>query len=118
MLPQAMGYQADIDFLTSDGAGSPLGALHASNPALLAISGETGQTADTILWQNVLRMYSRMLPNSIANSVWLASPDIFFELATMALTVGTGGSAVWIVDAHGAPQLTLLGRPVIMQGKN
>jgi HK97 family phage major capsid protein len=46
--------------------------------------------------------------------VWLASPDVFVELATMALEVGTGGSAVWLTDAHGTPVLTLLGRPVIM----
>jgi HK97 family phage major capsid protein len=38
-------------------------------------------------------------------------------LATMALNVGVGGSAVWIPDAHGAPQLTLLGCPVILSEK-
>lgn len=117
MLPQAIAYNADIDFLTGTGAGEPLGALHSTNPGLLAVAAEGGQLADTIVWQNVLRMYSRMLPTSIPNSVWIASPDTFFELATMALAVGTGGSAVWITDAHGAPQLTLLGRPVIMTEK-
>src|SRR3546814_6777044 len=35
----------------------------------------------------------------------------------MALTVGTGGSAVWLTDGTGAPTLTLLGRPVIMTEK-
>ena len=117
MLPPAMAYNADIDFLTGTGAGEPLGALHTTNPALLAISAESGQPTDTIVWQNVLRMYARMLPQSIGRSVWLASPDTFVELATMALTVGTGGSAVWITDGHAAPTLTLLGRPVIMTEK-
>jgi HK97 family phage major capsid protein len=117
MLPEAMAYNADIDFLTALGAGEPLGALAVGNPALLVVAKETGQAAATIVWENVLRMYSRMLPTSIANSVWLASPDTFMELATMALTVGTGGSAVWITDGHGSPVLTLLGRPVIMTEK-
>lgn len=117
MLPQAIAYNADLDFLKGTGAGEPLGALHANNAALLAIAAESGQSTDTIVWQNVLRMYARMLPTSISNAVWLASPDTFVELATMALSVGTGGSAVWITDAHGAPQLTLLGRPVIMTEK-
>lgn len=117
MLPAAMAYNADIDFLTGTGAGEPLGVLNTANPGLLVVSAESGQTTDTIVWQNVLRMYARMLPQSISRSVWLASPDVFVELATMALTVGTGGSAVWITDAHGAPQLTLLGRPVIMTEK-
>lgn len=117
MLPQGLAYNADLDFLKGDGASEPLGALHAGNPGLLAIAAESGQPTTTIVWQNVLRMYSRMLPSSIPNSVWLASPDTFVELATMALTVGTGGSAVWITDATGSPQLTLLGRPVIMTEK-
>lgn len=117
MLPPAMAYNADIDFLLGTGAGEPLGALSAGNPGLLVVDKEAGQTATTIVWQNVLRMYARMLPQSINRAVWLASPDVFVELATMALNVGTGGSAVWITDAHGAPQLTLLGRPVILTEK-
>jgi HK97 family phage major capsid protein len=117
MLPPAFAYNADIDFLTGLGAGEPLGALAAGNPALIAVTKETGQPNTTIVWQNVLRMYSRMLPTSIPNAVWLASPDCFFELATMALAVGTGGSAVWITDGTGSPVLTLLGRPVIMTEK-
>lgn len=117
MLPQAMGFNFDLDLLKGTGAGEPLGALSANNPGLLVVGAESGQPTDTIVWQNALRMYSRMLPTSIPNSVWIASPDTFVELATMALTVGTGGSAVWLTDAHGAPQLTLLGRPVIMSEK-
>jgi HK97 family phage major capsid protein len=117
MLPPAMAYNADIDFLLGTGAGEPLGALTAGNPGLLVVDKEGGQAAATIVWQNVLRMYARMLPQSINRSVWLASPDIFVELATMALNVGTGGSAVWLTDAHGKPELTLLGRPVIMTEK-
>jgi HK97 family phage major capsid protein len=117
MLPQAIAYNADIDFLTGLGAGEPLGAIASANPALIAVPAESGQLTDTIVWQNVLKMYARQLPQSISRSVWLASPDTFVELATMALSVGTGGSAVWITDAHGAPQLTLLGRPVIMTEK-
>jgi HK97 family phage major capsid protein len=116
-LPKAMAFYADSDFLTGTGAGEPLGAIATQNPALIVQTKETGQAADTIVWQNALKMYARMLPSSIGRAVWLASPDTFVELATMALSVGTGGSAVWITDGHGAPQLTLLGRPVIMSEK-
>ena len=35
----------------------------------------------------------------------------------MALNVGTGGSAVWLMDGRGTPVLTLLGRPVIVTEK-
>src|SRR3546814_10870093 len=58
-----------------------------------------------------------MLRSVPARSVWIASPDTGVELATMALTVGTGGSAVWLTDGTGAPTLTRRGRPVIMTEK-
>lgn len=117
IFPEAMSFYEDVDFLSANGAGSPLGALHANNGSLIAVPKETNQLVDTIVWQNVIRMYSRMLPSSINRAVWLASPDTFVELATMALSVGTGGSAVWLTDGVGAPVLTLLGRPVIMTEK-
>ena len=117
ILPEAMTFYEDLDYLKGAGAGEPLGALNAGNPGLIVQAKETGQGAATIVWENVLRMYARMLPGSLARAVWLVSPDTFVEIATMALSVGTGGSAVWLMDAHGAPVLTLLGRPVIMTEK-
>lgn len=116
-LPTAMAWFEDLDFLTGTGAGEPLGVLSANNPALITVAKESGQAAATIQWENILRMYARMLPQSLGSAVWIVTQDAFFELATMALNVGTGGSAVWLTDAHGTPQLTLLGRPVIMTEK-
>jgi HK97 family phage major capsid protein len=112
--PEAMAYYEDLDFLLGTGAGEPLGSLHVNNTAIISVAKEAGQLASTLLWLNIIRMYARMLPSSLGSAVWLASPDVFVELATMALEVGTGGSAVWLTDAHGTPVLTLLGRPVIM----
>lgn len=116
-LPAAVGFFEDLDFLNGTGAGEPLGALNDGNGALISVAKETGQGAATIVWENILKMYARMLPSSVARAVWVASPDTFAELATMALSVGTGGSAVWLTDGTGTPQLTLLGRPVLMTEK-
>lgn len=116
-LPSAMSFFEDVDYISGSGAGAPLGGLSVNNTALIVVSKESGQDAATIVWKNVLKMYARMLPSSLSTAVWLASPDVFVELATMALTVGTGGSAVWLTDGHGSPVLTLLGRPVIMSEK-
>lgn len=116
-MPAAFGFFEDLDYLSGNGAGGPLGALHLNNTALIAVPAESGQTATTIVWQNVIKMYARLLPSSVDSAVWIASPDTFSELATMALNVGTGGSAVWITDGRGKPVLTLLGLPVIMSEK-
>lgn len=116
-LPAAMAFQEDIDFISGNGVGGPLGGLNSANTALIVVAAASGQLASTIVWENVIAMYARMLPSSLGTAVWVASPDTFAELATMALSVGTGGSAVWLTDGRGAPVLTLLGRPVIMTEK-
>jgi HK97 family phage major capsid protein len=117
MFPEAIAFAEDVDFLKGTGVGEPLGALSTSNTALIAVAKETSQPAASIMWENVLKMYSRMLPSSLRTAVWIVTPDAFVQLATMALNVGVGGSAVWVPDAHGAPQLTLLGCPVILSEK-
>lgn len=118
-LPAAMSQFEDWDYISGSGVGGPLGGLNAANTALIVVSKQTGQSAaalNQIVWENAIGMYARMLPTSIGNAVWVASPDTFAQLATMALSVGTGGSAVWLTDGRSQPVLTLLGRPVLMTG--
>jgi HK97 family phage major capsid protein len=115
--PQALAYFADVAFLSGSGAGQPLGILTAGNGARVSVAKETNQPADTIVWENIVKMYSRMLPQSLASAVWVVSPDVFPELATMALSVGTGGGPVWLSNGVGGPPATILGRPVIISEK-
>lgn len=121
-LPNGLGHFEDLAFIKGNGVKKPLGMLHADNPALIVASKEVGQAAATITWLNVLSMFSRLLPESFANSVWVATPDAIPEIFTMAVPVGTGGSAVMIGDgsgtnaAQGLPQ-TLLGRPILWSRK-
>lgn len=115
--PAAVAYFEDVAFLQGTGVGEPLGALNALNSALVTVAIEAGQGTSTILWENIVKMYSRMLPQSLARAVWLVPPDAFSELATMALSVGTGGSAIWLNNGVEGPPMTILGRPVIVTEK-
>ncbi len=117
LYPAAISFFEDIAFLTGDGAGQPLGVHNA--PAVVAQAAEAGQPANTIVWENIVGMYSRMLPASLGSAVWIANIDPFPQLATRSLSGGTGGSAVWINNGGGvgAPPMTILGRPVIFTEK-
>lgn len=117
IFPEALAWYEDIAFLKGGGVGEPLGALDGNNTAIVAVSKESGQTAATIVWENIVKMYARMLPGSLDRAVWLVSPDTFPELATMALSVGTGGSAIWLNSGSEGPPMTILGRPVIVSEK-
>lgn len=113
--PMAIADFEDRAFHSGTGVGEPLGFL--ANSATVAIAKESGQAAATILWENVLEMYARMLPSSLNRAVWLYNPAAFRELATMALAVGTGGSAVWLNNGQAGPPLTILGRPAFPDDK-
>ncbi|MFD9398348.1 phage major capsid protein [Streptomyces sp. NPDC060011] len=114
-LPQAVSWFEDDAFINGNGVGQPLGFLNAE--AAVSVAKESGQAAGTILWENIVKAYSRMLPTSHGSAVWIASHDTFPELATMALNVGTGGSAVWLNNGVQGPPMTILGRPVIFTEK-
>lgn len=114
--PATIAWQEDSAFLMGTGVGEPLGAI-TSHAATATVAKESGQVAATIVWENIVKMYARMLPSSLARAVWVVSPDTFPELATMALSVGTGGSAVWLNNGVDGPPMTILGRPVLVTEK-
>jgi HK97 family phage major capsid protein len=115
--PEALAWFEDNAFTRGTGVGEPLGFLSAGNTAQVSVTKETGQVADTIVWENLIKMYSRMLPTSLGSAVWLAHIDTFPELATMALSVGTGGAPVWLTDGTTGSPMSILGRPVIFTEK-
>ncbi|MET8864663.1 phage major capsid protein [Nonomuraea sp. NPDC004580] len=117
IFPEALGWYEDDAFMNGSGVGMPLGVLNAGNTAAVSVAKESGQPADSIVWENIVKMYARMLPSSLGRAVWIASIDTFPELATMALSVGTGGSAIWLNNGVEGPPMTILGRPVIFTEK-
>lgn len=70
-MAQAIAWHLDDAFLNGDGAGKPAGVL--TNPALIAIAAESGQAADTNLYANMVKMLSRLAPESWPTAVWVAS---------------------------------------------
>jgi HK97 family phage major capsid protein len=115
IMPEAMAFYEDDGWFNGSGAGEPLGLTGAGS--LVSVTKETAQSADTILWENIIKMYARMLPTSHSRAIWVASIDTFPQLATMALNVGVGGSAVWLNNGVQGPAATILGRPVIFTEK-
>lgn len=117
--PEGLAYFEDAAFLTGTGVGEPEGVLNAS--CAVQVAKESGQSSGTIVWENIVKMYARMLPTSLSNAVWIASIDAFPQLATMSLSVGTGGSAIWLGHFQDpgsqAPPVSILGRPVIFTEK-
>ena len=111
----ALAYFEDDAFIAGTGAGQPLGVLNAA--AMVSVTKETGQAAATIVYENLVKAFSRVLPQSMGTGVWYAHPDTFPQLAALSLAIGTGGSAVWISNIADGPPATIFGRPVIFTEK-
>jgi len=106
-----LNFQLNKAFIRGTGAGQPLGILNA--PCLVTITKETEQAADTILFENIINMYSRI--HDTSNAVWLVNPNCLPQLASMSLSVGSGGVPVWLPanSVSGKPHDTLMGKPII-----
>jgi HK97 family phage major capsid protein len=113
------GFKNEFTFMVEDavvngtGAGQPLGVMN--SPCLVSVSKESGQAADTILAENIHKMWSRMAPYFRRDAVWNINQDIEPQLFQMYIAVGTGGIPVYLPanGMAGSPYGTLLGRPVI-----
>lgn len=110
---EEFAFMVDDAIYQGTGAGMPLGILN--SPCLVTVSKEAGQPAATLLFENIVNMWSRMWGRSRPNSVWLINQDVEPQLFSMSLAVGTGGIPVYL-PANGlsaSPYGTLMGRPVI-----
>lgn len=115
--PKALAFSEDAACMSGTGVGEPLGFMGTGNTAAIAVAAESGQTAGTIVYENIVKMYARMLPSSLSKAVWICSPDALPELFTMALAVGTGGGPIFVSSAVGAAPMTIFGRPLIVSEK-
>ena len=105
------GYMLDDIILTGNGVGQGLGLKNSGS--LITQDAEVGQ-GSTIIWDNIRKMWSRLIPRCRRNALWAIGIDAEKELWNMVQVVGTGGVPVFM-PANGAadqPFSTLFGRPV------
>jgi HK97 family phage major capsid protein len=89
-----------------------LGVLNCG--ALISVSKETGQAAATVVFENLVNMLARLNPRSMGKAEWYINQDVWPQLLTMNLGLGTAGVPVFLPPggASVAPYGTLFGRPV------
>jgi HK97 family phage major capsid protein len=107
------GFLMDDAILNGTGNGQPLGVLNSG--CLVTQAKENQQAADTIVAENIIKMYSRLFAGSRANAAWFINQSVEPELMKMSLAVGTGGQLIYMPPGglSQSPYGTLLGLPVI-----
>jgi HK97 family phage major capsid protein len=99
--------------ISGTGAGEPLGILNSAS--IVSVTKETAQDADTIVADNISKMWARLYAPCRRNAVWLINQDIEPQLDKLSVAVGTGGIPVFIPAGgySASPYATLKGRPII-----
>ena len=107
------GFKIDDMIFRGTGVGQPLGYIN--SPAIVSVAKEANQTADTIVFENVMKMWARLWAPSRANAVWFINQEIEPQLFAMNIATGLGGIPVYMPagGVSGSPYSTLFNRPVI-----
>ncbi len=110
---EEIAFKIDDAILRGDGVGKPLGILNAN--ALVSVAAEGGQSADTILFPNVVNMYSRIFSRSLPNAVWIANQNIIPQLFKMVIAGASSDVPVYLPanGVSGQPYDTLFGKPIL-----
>lgn len=110
---EEFAFVLDDAVIRGSGNGQPLGILNSG--AFISVAKEANQVADTVVYENVLKMWSRLWSRSRNTSAWFIHQDVLPQLAQMAMSVGVGGVPVYMpaTGVAGSMYSTLFGRPVI-----
>ena len=111
VVPQEIMFKVEEAILGGSGSGQPLGISNSA--AIVSQAKKSGQTATTIVTDNVTNMWSRLWGPSRANAVWLVNQDAEPQLSTMA---DANGNSLYIPPGglSDTPYSRLFNRPVIM----
>tara|TARA_R110000851_G_scaffold91621_4_gene199996 strand:- start:3783 stop:5042 length:1260 start_codon:yes stop_codon:yes gene_type:complete len=110
MAPEAIMHKINEAILTGNGVGKPQGIVNSDFK--ITVAPEGGQTADTIVARNVIKMYNRMIPSSRGNAVFYINPQCEDQLRTMT---DDNGNFIYLAagsQMNQSPYAMLLGRPV------
>ena len=111
---KGLAWYRDKAFLKGTGAGQPLGILNSG--CLLAQAKETGQAADSIVYENLTGMLGKLYPGSFNNSVWICHQSTIPALLGLSQSVGTGGSTYPVLQ-ESSGKFKMLTRPCIFTEK-
>ena len=112
-VPAEIGFLIEDGIMSGNGNGVPTGILN--SPSLIQVAKESAQSNGTIVYENIVKMYSRMPKDSRVNSAWFITAEAEIQLMLMKMDIGTGGIPVYMPagGASGLPYATIFGRPVI-----
>lgn len=110
----AIRFKLNESIMAGTGVGQPLGVLNSGG--VTTVAKESGQAADTIVAENINKMWSRVLASCRRNAVWVINQDCEQQLQGLTTDVGTGGAVLFYPSGgiSAAPYDILKGRRIVV----
>lgn len=91
LFKSAISFEFDKVFMNGTGSGQPLGFRN--SPAVITVAKESGQDADTIVYENIVNMFARLPVNSYKkpSMIWISSISNIPQLMQIGIKLGTAG---------------------------
>jgi len=107
-LRKELAFKLDYEIFQGNGAGQCLGILNSGIP--VSVAKESGQAADTIVAENVVKMLGRFHGN-MASAAWYVNQDCLPQLPLMKI----GSTPIFVPGGSfaNAPFGILLGKPIV-----
>jgi HK97 family phage major capsid protein len=113
--PDALAYAVEAAIIRGSGIEMPLGILNSG--ATITVAEDSGQTAATISYSNVLKMWNRTIASARQNGTWIVNPDADLMLQQLVHHGSAGdvaaSASVWSPPSSFAPNGSLFGRPIV-----
>jgi len=93
--------------INGTGVGQYEGVINAA--CTVGITKETGQDADSIVYENIIKMRARCW--RYQDAIWLYNHDCLPQLMQLVMVIGTSGVPMWQNSAREGEPDMLLGRP-------
>lgn len=110
IVPEEIAFKVEDAILDGSGSGQPLGISNSA--ANITIAKESGQTATTIVANNVEKMWARCWGPSRSTAVWLINQDCEASLMAMA---DANSNAIYLppLGLSDTPFSRIMNRPVL-----
>lgn len=107
-----MAFKLDDAIFRGTGAGMPLGITDSTGPRVEQAK-ETGQAADTVVSENISKMWTCVRPRSKGRGVWLYNSEVGAQFDGLYYPAGTAGIPTRVVSYDESGVARIKGRPAL-----
>lgn len=110
--PKEINFKINDAVLNGTGNAMPLGIMNSGSK--ITVSAVSAQGANTLVYANIVAMYSRITSGQRGSLIWLYNQDVEPQLMQMYMALGTAAGLAIFTPNTAGNGFSLMGRPAIV----